>query len=218
MNLKSQITNLLQTISGEKFNICGEVYEILKTADENQSGELLQFFLETSEEIKSSEEREARHFLTEGEVLDYTKLYGKIVDGLLENLLLQKPCKSVFYKTLWGKLTLDGLFENDKLQIFALYYIWIDVRIPYFELPETICFKEEDYRQIIERLKSKIQEARFILSSDFEQWAQVSYLLLKLMDEIDSEEEKTVFLSCVMQMRDKMLLRTITENAKESEE
>lgn len=218
MDVKLQITNLLQTMSGEKFNICGEAYEILKAADENQSGEMLQFFFESSEEIKSSEEKEARQFLTEGEVLDYTKLYGKIADGLLENLLAKRPDKETFYRLLWKKLTLDGLFENDKIRIFALYYIWIDMRIPYFELQETISFDEENYRQIIDKIKGQIQEARFILSNDFEQWTQVSYLLLKLMEGLDNEREKTVFLSCVMQMRDKMLLRTVTEDAEEKEE
>lgn len=218
MDARTRITNLLQTLSGEPFNISGEIYGILKEEDDSRGGELLQFFFESSEEIKSSEDKEARQFLTEGEVLDYTKSQGKIVDGILENLLAQRLCKEKFYEELWKKLTLDGLFENDQVRIFALYYIWIDIRIPYFELPETISFEEEKYLQIIEKLKSKIQEARFILYSDFEQWTQVSYLLLKLMNDMDSEEDKTVFFSCVMQMRDKMLLRTITEKTGETEE
>lgn len=216
MDARMQITNLLQTLSGERFNISGEIYEILKEEDDNQIGELLQFFFESAEEIKSSEEKEARQFLTEGVVLDYTRLYGKIVDGILENLLEQRPCKEKFYEILWKKLALNGLFENDLIRIFALYYIWIDMRIPYFELPETINFEEEKYRQIIEKHRSKIQEARFILSSNFTQWTQVSYHLLRLMDDIVSKEERTVFLSCIMQMRDKMLLRTITEETVET--
>ena len=93
MDVKKNITNLLHTLRGERFNICGEIYEILKEQGNCQKGELLQFFLENSEGIKSSGEKEARHFLTEGKVIDYARSHGKIVDGILENLLVKKPCK-----------------------------------------------------------------------------------------------------------------------------
>lgn len=212
MDAKKEIINILQTLSGERFNICGEIYEILKEQENSQKGELLQFFLENSEGIKSSEEKEARHFLTEGKVTDYARSHGKIVDGILENLLVKKPCKEKFYEELWEKLTLDEVFENKEIQIFAIYYIWIDIRIPYFDLPETKKLEDEKYRNIIQKIRSKIQEARFILSADFDQWTQVSYHLLRLMDDMDYDE-KAVFLSCIIQMRDKMIMRGATEES-----
>lgn len=216
MDDRERIMKLLRTLQGREINICGEIYPILVDSRE-QGAELLQFFCENAEGITSTEEREAYHKFTEEETLDYTKRYGKIVDGILENLLQQKLPKTAFYTELWKKITLAELFENEKAQIFALYYIWIDARIPYFELPESICLKKEEYRQITEKLRGKIQEARFILASDFKQWTEVSYLLMKLLNTVEDETEKAVLLSCIMQVRDTMLMRSNLQCLEEDE-
>lgn len=68
----------------------------------------------------------------------------------------------------------------------CLFFLaWIDIRIPHFELPETIRLEEEEYRRLAEKLRSGIQEAKFIMSAEFKQWTEVSYLLLKLMEDMD---------------------------------
>ena len=215
MDARERIINLMQVLSGEKINICGEIYKVLKE-EEAHGGELLRFLCEQTEGIESSEEREAPMCFTEGEVLDYARAYGKIIDGILENLFRKKPGKEAFYNELWSKLTLKELFEDEKAQIFALYYVWIDVRIPYFELPDTIKLTAAEYQAGVDRLRSRIQEARFILFSDFEQWTEVSYLLLKLLDGIEDETERTVFLACVMQIRDRMLLQSRAQRMPET--
>lgn len=199
MDKKERILDLLRTLSGEKINICGEIYRVIQS-EPDCGADLMQFFFESSEGVKSSRETEARSIFTAGDVMDYTKQYGKFVDGLLEQLLMQRPKREVFYKMLWEKITSKELFEDEKLQIFALYYVWIDARIPYFELPESICLEEGQYRQIVNALRPKIQEARFILVSDLEQWTEASYLLLQLLDSVSSVEEKAVLLSCILQI------------------
>lgn len=218
MEAREQIINTMRTLSGETVNVCGEIYEILKK-EKNHESELFQFFCEALEGIKSSEVAEAQQRFTEGEIVDYTKSYGKIIDGILEKLFLKKPDKEAFYRELWEKITLKELFEDEKAQIFALYYVWIDVRIPYFELPDTVQLEELEYQSIIDKLRSKIQEARFILFSDFKQWTEVSYLLLKLMEDMEDMNERTVFLGCIMQIRDRMLLQArLQKTIEETEE
>lgn len=208
MDGKEQILELLKTLKGKKVNICGKVYEVLKQG-KNQGAQLFQFFCENAEGITSSEESEAPSLFTDGEILDYRKSYGKIVDGILEKILIEKPKKEDFYAILWQNITLEEIFKDEKAQIFALYYVWLDSRIPYFELSETIHIEREEYREIIEKLLVKEQKARFILSSDFEQWAEVSYLLLELLDEVSDKKEKAVLLSCILQTREKMVLNEL---------
>lgn len=208
MDGKGQIRKLLQTLKGEKVNICGEIYAVLKE-EEQQSAQLLQFFCETAEGINSSGESEAQEMFTEGETIDYENSYGKIIDGILGKLLLEKPQKGDFYEALWQKITLKELFEDEKTQVFALYYVWMDSRIPYFELPETLRVEREEYGQIVDKLLNKEQKARFILASDFKQWSEVCYLLLELLDEVEDKKEKAVLLSYIFQLREKMLLNEL---------
>lgn len=219
MDARERIISLMQVIGGERINVCGEVFKVIKEEDAH-GGELLQFFCESTEGIESSGEMEASVLFTEGEVLDYTKTYGKIVDGILEKMFCEKPPADAFYNELWRKITLEELFGDEKAQIFAMYYIWIDVRIPYFQLPETIKLTASEYHAGIEKLRNKIQEARFILFSDFDHWTEVSHLLLKLLDSIEDETERTILLACIMQIRDRMLqsrVRQMVENAEEQE-
>lgn len=216
MGEKEHILNLLKTLGGENINICGEIYEIIMKAESGPG--LLQFFLENSEGIRTSRTEEAKQLFTKSEEQEYIKAYGKIVDGILDKLIAEKPDKITFYAELWEKITLKALFEDEKAQIFALYYVWIDGRIPYFELPESIHIEEGKYKEIEERLRSKLQNARFILTSSLEQWTEVSYLLLKLLDEIEQEDEKAVFLSCVMQLREKMIFSNLEQLILEKQE
>ena len=65
-----------------------------------------------------------------------------------------------------------------------------------------------------QKIRSRIQEARFILAADLGQRTQVSYHLLRLMDDMDYDE-KAVFLSCIIQIRDKMIMRRVTEESGE---
>ena len=47
---EKEIINLLQTLKGEKIDICGEIYRYIIESDEKPA-EIMQFFLENSEDI-----------------------------------------------------------------------------------------------------------------------------------------------------------------------
>lgn len=213
MEGKEQILELLQTLKGERVNICSEIYKVIKK-NEAQSVQLLQFFCEQEEFTRSSEEEEARKVFTEGELIDYENDYGGIVDALLEKLLRKKLPKEDFYAELWKNITLENVFENEKAQCFALYYVLIDGRIPYFELPDTISIDKEEYRNIVDGLHVQEQKARFIMLSDFKGWSEVSYLLLQELDEVEDLKEKIVLLSTFFQTREKMLFSKLLEQIK----
>lgn len=197
-------------------DVCGALYSVLKQ-EESQSAQLLQFFCENAVSIPSSKAPEPSEFFTDGELLDLTKRYGVIVKGILKDILFEKPSKEEFYSKLWEKLTLKGLFEDEKAQIFALYYAWMDNRLPYFELPDTIHIEQGEYREIAERLFREEQKAQFIMAYGFKQWTEVSNLLLELLDEVSDKKERAVLFSCIFQMRERMLLRKLALTSAESE-
>lgn len=216
MDGKEHILEILKTSNGKQIDICAMVYSVIM--QDAHSAELFQFFCENAEGITSSRESEAPKVFTDGELLDYQKSYGKIVDGILEKLLIEKPQKEEFYLALWKKITLKELFIGEKEQIFALYFVWLDSRIPYFELPETIHIEHEEYREISQKLLTEKQEARFILSSDFKQWTEVSYLLLELLDKISEQKDRAVLLSYIFQTREKMLMSKLISSSRAREQ
>ena len=59
------------------------------------------FFIETSEDLDSSEEQRIEKVFSEEEKYQYARDYGKIIDGTLEALLKKHYEKEKFYHELW---------------------------------------------------------------------------------------------------------------------
>ena len=215
---KKKIEWLLKTLKGEQVDICAEIYRCIISAPENQA-ELFQFFLEISEDIDSAGDEEARQVFTRGECLDYRDRYGKIVDGILEKILLQRKKANEFYEELWKLINSEDFFDTEKSRIFALYYVWIDARIPYYELKDGLSIDKETYVATAQKISEKIRHARFILCCGLKKWTQVSSLLCELLDETENEIEKAVLLATIMQLYNHMFGdgELLDESGKEKE-
>lgn len=196
---EKEIINLLQTLKGEKIDICGEIYRYIIETDEKPA-EIMRFFLENSEDIESSEEKEASKLFTDGELLDCKEKYGKIVNGILKKLLSERKCPTEFYEELWKEINVEQIFDSERSRIFALFYIWIDARIPYYQLPDGLSIEEETYREIMKKMSEKLRRARFILCYGLKEWTQVASLLCQILNEVDDEAEKAVLLAGILQL------------------
>jgi hypothetical protein len=200
---KQKIHEVLSVYDGDKINICYLVYqEIVKC--EEYSGKLLQFFYENAEGISSSKEKEAPVFFDEKEKDAYEDAYGKLADGIFEKLLKRRPTNDEFYVEFWKYICMDDLFEDEKAKVFAVYYIWIDRRIPYFELTDGIQIEGKEYKKCIEKLLPQLQKVRFILATEHETWSEVGDWLIQILDTVNEPEEKAVLMSCIMQTWNKI--------------
>lgn len=198
---KKEIERLLKTLKGERINICAEIYRCIIEATENQE-QLFRYFLEISEDIEGDTEgdTEAEQAFTKGERLDCKEQYGKIVDGILEKILLQRKTPDEFYEELWKSINSKDVFETEKSRMFALYYVWIDARIPYYQLEDGLNIDKETYVATVKKVSEKARHARFILCCGLKQWTEVTSQLCKLLDETENEIEKCVLLANILQI------------------
>ncbi len=155
--------------------------------------------MENADEIVSTEAEEIEKIFTKSDIQHLKKKCGSLIEGVLENLLLENAPEQEFYNRLW----LDGIYnnpllQNDKEKEYALYRIWQDRRIPYFQLDEGMTMSNEKFTEYCNKNKHLIKKAFFIINSTFSQRSQQGDLLLRVMSECETIEDKVVVMAQIL--------------------
>lgn len=182
----------------DRINVCLYLYELL-IHNSDRAVELLSFFYEKANSIKSSHEKVAKIEISEVLYDDLIKQYGNVVDTLFEQILFKNLPKEQFYSQIWERIISSPVFEDKQGKAFALYYIWIDVRIPYFQLEDGLSMSNDEFRELTESLMTDIIEARFIMRTPFfsQRTARAS-VLLDLLNNISDRKKQAVLMSHIL--------------------
>ncbi|HIW41121.1 MAG TPA: hypothetical protein H9743_03125 [Candidatus Mediterraneibacter vanvlietii] len=218
--IKQSIIEILKNYSGSKEDIA---YLIYNNAIINSGNEPLAMalFFEISEEIESNNKKHAEKVFSEEEKYQLTLTYGKMIDGALEALLRRGLSKADFYGELWSFINESKMLSDKKLKAFTLYYLWIDVRLPYFELEDGIKMSNEDFIDISKNLTEEIKRIRFILNTPTDQKTERASRLVNMIENLVSQEEKTVLMAHILRLNDKsdiIFSRMFPDGSKGAEE
>lgn len=184
-DLYAEIDAAVTKTSGKKVNIAYAIFKIIEQAGPDQRVALLQHLANVWDEDESSKELPAPALITENELEELKKRYGKLVDQMLKMSMDDNPPEDTFYGRLW-ELVSNPVFVDEKSRVFALYWTLIDKRIPYYHLDSGLRMSNEDWKSLASELNDKRNKLRFILAADLEQSSQRADLLLR---EILSEED-----------------------------
>lgn len=182
----------------DKLNICASVYKKI-AQNPSVSAELLKFFYENADRITSSEQETVEVVISEETSKVLHKQYAEVVDALFEQILAKNLPEDQFYSKIWEMISGSPSFEDDNAKAFALYYIWIDVRIPYFQLENGLTMSDVEFRELSESLLLSIQKARFIMRTTmYKQRTSRASVLLNLLDSFSDEREKVVLMAHII--------------------
>lgn len=196
--LKVFLSQVRKTEKIDKINICLYLYRLLNRKSFS-SANLLRFFYENSDNIKSSEEKVATTEISEEIYKKLHKQYAEVVDALFEQILSKNLPEDQFYSKVWDVIDQSPSFEDEYAKAFALYYIWIDVRIPYFQLDDGLSMPDDEFRTLTESLMPSIQKARFIMCTTlFEQRTSRASVLLDLLNSIPNKKEQVVLMAHIL--------------------
>lgn len=202
----SEVRNETKT---DRINICAWLFPKL-CSDSAVAPKVLQHFFESSEIIESSNIIIVDKRISESDAKELKRQYGALVNALLEEMLSQNLPITAFYQKLWHVITSSPSFDgNDKAKIFAVYYIWIDDRIPYFQLESGLQMSDQDFLEISKSLHPKIQKARFILrTSFFSQRSARASVLLDLIESTKNKKERTVLFAHILSFSEPAAIRS----------
>lgn len=191
------IRKFMSRVSGEKIDIVAHVYFMLEK--EQKAGKRLQYFLVNADEIESSEEEAVEQFFLPKQVGELREKCDDLVKSVLGKLIKENMDEEEFYDVLWERgIRNNPLLEKEDEKIYALYCIWTDRRIPYFKLGTGIKMSNEQFREITIKNKEQIKRAVFVINSDFSQKTERCSLLNEILDESESESEKSVILAQIL--------------------
>ena len=191
-----QIDTTLALAKGEKVNICYALLKIIESAPEQDQPALLRHTTESYESAGSSQEISIDDYITKNEESAIRKKYGGLINNMLEVLIEENREESEFYAHLWSLIN-NPILRDDKDRAFALYWLLIDKRLPYFRLEEGFKMSNEDYRSSMLRLRRDRARIRFIMSREFDQKTERADLILKQIDEA-SGSDRVILMSEVI--------------------
>lgn len=204
-DVKDKIMEVIKYGDGDSFDDAYNCFKIISDSEISfdEQVEVFSYICEYYGTIETEEKIavDRAPYRAEKDVLKSS--YGQIVDSLLIKFLKSNCNEKEFYESLWKVISSSLLFEDEKSKVFALYYIIIDARIPYFSLDfeNKYSISNEKYKELRKKYVREIKKTRFILKTEFSQKTERASMLLAELhimpprenanpNEIDEYEEK----------------------------
>ena len=208
MSLKDSARDFLSHIDGDYRDICTKYYfEFLKKTLTEDGGKLLEVLF-TWDLISNKKNRLDKQFSDE-EYEAFADEAKSILTTVIENLINDNLPEEQFYSQLWSIISNSIMFKDDNQRIGALIFLIRNPRIPYFKLTEGITMSDDEYNSIVASVKKCAKKAFFAINRGYKQKTQVASNILLLLDEIEGENEKAVFLSLVLSYYDLRYARAL---------
>lgn len=217
------ILQLLSNFKGEFIDCC---YMICNWCDEKEydfekQSYCVEILCENYGKIRSTETEIVKSYISKEQKEILTRNYGKLVDEML-NATLRKAyyngflCEE-FYRTLWIGLCNSGVITSLDERAFAMYYIAIDRKIPYFYLKKGVLMSNDDYQRCLSENDAAIQKIRFILYSDFSQKTEEASLIIDELINARNYEDQIILMTSILNtMRnDQKRLRKLIQQLKD---
>lgn len=197
-DLQREIDTALQLADATPINMAYLALGIIQKGDDPIIPTLLRHLAFEWGEKESTNEVAVDAIITEEQLKRLQESYGGLVDQLLQLLVRSRPTEEDFYSGIWKIITNPAL-EGDQARAFALYWVLIDKRIPYFQIDEGLRMSGDDWRSLLAKTRLEQKRMRFILYSQFDQANQRADLLLRELDsKMDQPAERIILMASIL--------------------
>lgn len=200
--IKAKIYGAFSTCSQVDVNFAMQILELILAQEKAIQSKLLQYVCELWATVKSSKEIDVPEKISKVNYEKMKSLYGEAVDSALiaytRKGLMEGWNREEFYDYLWEFISTNIMWSSMEEKAFALYYIAIDARTPYYNVGIGLKMSDDDYSEIQDEIFEAIREFRFIIALDFPQRTEEASLILNILNHLSTEEQKIVLLSRII--------------------
>lgn len=201
---KERIYEITKKTSGYTIDLCYEIITEIEELSFAEQVEIVSSFCEIFGTVKSEETIEIPRHISDERFSDLKELYARYVNEMLETTLKKAYSLGMnidsFYELLWGNVIKSDMFCEIEEKSFALYYIVIDRRIPYFQLEKGLRMEEDEFEKYRDRNIEILKKIRFVLSNSFGQKTEEASIILQELMGLDSYEDRVVVLTWVLDL------------------
>lgn len=101
----------------------------------------------------------------------------------------------------------EVLVSDDCQKACLLLYMWLDPRIPYFQLGPGVSMDDDTYRACVQELELPYKKMLFAMYAGYPQKTQKASVLLKIADEIPDKNNRIVFWSLTISRLESKILK-----------
>ena len=196
-----RIKDIMEQGNGHPADVCMALYKTI--AESNHPAELLRSVLEYSQPIGDIDDDNPVD-VTKEEMNTFVQQNYKYITQYTRLLARKNLSKETFYERLYADLFDPGngmLPDSDKTKGILLELLANHVRfVPYYQLSDDADVTEEQFNKSVDHLTDDLQNAKHILRRDFETKTAKGIQIYRLMETINDETDKIVFLSLVLGM------------------
>lgn len=219
-NLKNELLEVISGLPKNLESICTQILDFIGGQEKESQPEWLKAFL-TEIMLSDIDIDNAEEFLEMEVPNEKAEYVIEMEQRVVSNMVKQRVTVEAFYQALWDKLTDDTLLAEKESKSIFLQYLWLDTRIPYYQLGKGIVLGNEKYREIRGRIQPQIRKGRFILDANLQYKTERSSLLMELAATLGDETERVVFWADLLarqQSKIRALQRALARQGEEMEE
>ena len=177
---KNYIDKVLCEGKGDSFDIAHYLYSALILLPSDDQPHAFQYACEHFGTVESNDSFGITPSKYRSQKDSLRNQYEDVIDSLLNLYIKQNVDESAFYSKLWANVVSSGVFSDEEDQIYALYSILIDKRVPYFHLDSASFYSlsNDRFKQLHDENIQAIQKIAFIMKASFNQKSERASALL----------------------------------------
>lgn len=199
MNLMEKLQRLLETASGNPFDVHFVLYtEFLEKSDKPE--QVLETIIEYPNTIGNTED-DAPTLITKDDISDYVFEYYELIEALIKSIISKNLSVEDFYSNVYNNVFKLNLLPQDEKGQAILLYLLSSKKIhglPYYPVTDLLIMDDEQYGQIIDKIKEKILIGIYMLKRQFRSKTEEVSQLWNLAYQLESREEQIVFWSVII--------------------
>jgi hypothetical protein len=131
---------------------------------------------------------------------DYSIKYDSLIESIVNFTSLKGYDERHYYQELWSNVEIFLQDASVEEKGYCLHMILWNARSPYYKLPDSVRISDNQFHEIIDSIKSSLK----LLTFAFEIYKSQQYMseltsrIVILLEQLDTFDQKTVFLVCFM--------------------
>ncbi len=200
MNNEDVLKRIVEENKGKLWDLSEKIIDYIYGKDEDMRQQIFADLLENVDIREFDLPEIDEHLTLSDEQYNEFQDVSKTAERILQNLINANITESEFYEKLWTKFNDKDLFTSSDDRIALLLSLWLDVRIPYFQVHEGCSMEDDEYRKCIDEISMELKKASFIVYKNMKQKTQRVSLLMELADSIPDKNKRIVFWSYVISL------------------
>ena len=200
MNAKEKLEVIISHAKAD-VNLCAAALSLIMDAPIEEQVNLAESFFKGFKTVPTKADFELSQIISKDEEKKLMLRYGPIVDAYLEELLEQSLPNKAFYSELWDYITTSEALPTTQARIIALFDCAIDKRIPYVHIDRAKALKmnQATFQECNNKIgNEKFQTLEYILNSKWEQKTEEASLVVKMLDDLEDFNLRTVFMTRII--------------------